>query len=124
MLLSWRRLVVAMIALALTTQLVQAQMLLCGPMDMDTENVAAAAMTSAHERHEETQRALTSEAGAQMSAPHSSKCILAASCGTVTAAVMTSLPAFIPELVETDLPTAAGIQRLRSLRPDLPPPRV
>lgn len=124
MLLSLRRIVVAIIAVALTTQLVQAQMLLCGPMDMDTENAAAAAMAPDHARHVETQVELTSEAGAQMSAPHSSKCILAASCGTVTAALMASSPAFVPERVETDLPAAAGIQRLRSRRPDLPPPRV
>jgi hypothetical protein len=124
MLRSWRRIVVAIIAVALTSQLVQAQMLLCGQMDMNAENVAAAAMAPDHERHEKTQGQLTSQAGAQMGAPHSSNCILAASCGSVPAALMPSLPAFFPDFVASDLPARVSTQRVRSLRPDLPPPRA
>ena len=124
MLWSWRRMVVAIITFALSSQLVPGQMLLCGQMDMSAGGAAVPAMAADHERHPETRGEPASEAGAQMSAPHSPECPLAASCGSVPAALMPSLTAFVPDPAASDLPSPVGAQRLRSLRPELPPPRV
>jgi hypothetical protein len=120
-----RRLMVALLAIALTSQLVQGQLLLCEQMDMGSESMTSTSMAAGHEQHEAARGAAVSAGDeAQTPSPDAARCVLAASC-TTTPAVLSHGQSLLGVDPGTTLPPALeAMPHLRASRPDLPPPRA
>ena len=120
-----RRFMVALLAAALTFQLAQGQLLLCGEMDMRGESMPGAAMAAGHEVHESPAgTAIGTGDTAQPGSTDASACTLAASCVNAAADLMPVQWASGAVSGATVPPSLESSPHLRASRPDLPPPRV
>jgi hypothetical protein len=113
-----RRFIVALVAVALSSQLVQGQVMRCGQMDLS----GAGGMTS--ESMQSSLNVSSSDNGGQTQEPASSSCILSGQCLSVAAVQTVSRVGFnavigAPVVVYTTRPVGA-----RSPRPEPPPPRL
>jgi hypothetical protein len=110
-----RRFMLVLLAVTLSSQLVEAQTLVCERMT----TVAAS-----HEGHAPMQQMDPAAQEDDATAPVSPDCVLAASCINAPAILVDSGPgaASTPEM--RALPEIPASAPFRSLRPDLPPPRI
>lgn len=113
-----RRFIVALVAVALSSQLVEGQVMRCGQMDLS----GAGGMTS--ESMQSSLNVSSSDNRGQAQGSLSSSCILSGQCLTVAAVQTVSRVGFngvigAPVVVYTTTPIGAW-----SLRPEPPPPRL
>lgn len=120
-----RRFTIALLAIALTSQLVQGQLLLCEQMDMTAESMTSTSMEAGHEQHGAARgTAVSARDEAQNSAPDASKCVLATSCTTTPAILSRAQSLSQTKAGATALPLLTTSPHVRAAPPDLPPPRA
>ena len=119
------RLMVALLAIALTSQLVQGQLLLCEQMNMGDTSMPSASMAAGHGQHDSTRDVgVSASDDSQNSSPDATRCVLAASCTTTAAVLSRAQSLFAIEPGATVLPLRTSLPHLRAAPPDLPPPRA
>lgn len=120
-----RRFVVALLAVALSSQLAQGQPLRCHKMDMSANAATMQSMqSSAHDGHDAMiSTAASSKRGTQNQVPVSSSCILSGLCLIGPAVPAVSPPALDAGVDSPVIAHGAIAPAERALRPDSPPPR-
>lgn len=121
-----RRFVVALLAVALSSQLAQGQLLRCGKMDMSANAGTMQSMQpSTHQMHDAMiATASTSDQGAENQGPVSSSCILSALCLIAPAVPAVSRPVFADGIDSPVIAYGAMSPAELTLRPESPPPRL
>jgi hypothetical protein len=121
-----RRFVVALLAVALSSQLAQGQLLRCSKMDMSAKAGAMQSMQpSAHQGHDVMIAiASSSNHDAQNQVPVSSSCILSGVCLVAPAVPAASQPAFGDDVDSSVIASGTTSPAELALRPESPPPRL
>lgn len=110
-----RRFMLVLLAVTLSSQLVGAQTLVCERMTT---------VTASHEGHAPTQQMDPAAQEDETTAPVSPDCVLAASCINAPAILVDSGQDAASTAGMRALPELRTSAPFRSLRPDLPPPRI
>lgn len=120
-----RRLVVALLAVALSSQLMQGQVLRCAQMDMRDPAMSESSMGSSHAGHKTAQLiSTTSDRSGQQQAPASSTCVLSGVCVSAPAVPVLSYTEIGRVTVSPVIPFQPVAPSARAVRPEAPPPRL
>lgn len=110
------RLVVAVLAISLSSQLLEGQAMRC--MEMNR------AMSSAHVQHSPDAASVSSHDKQSGRTPQSSSCLLNTLCLNAPAILVSAPVSFEAPLVPVVIDFGAAATTVQSPRPDSPPPRI
>lgn len=119
-----RRLIVALLALAMTSQIVQGELRLCSGMDMQIQTSGQSMPAGEHDEH--VPHPATGAAPGVASLVHSTDldCVPSPGCRNAPALPVIPVPGSGDEGKASSAVTSPGAERSLAIRPELPPPRV